>query len=579
MELIYLCIYFLQILRQDLDNHLHDFMQQHLLLLLSDSVENKKNIDELSTNNQLLTNQLNRDSVEHKKRIDELFTENKRLNQKLKETKADLNLFIENSDKISDEQMISKLVDHCVTDVCNDFNEILIERYNHYLQKSSKIASPNINNSLLRKFRSFEEILVEAEVQKGIDQFSKELQEINNNLIQDEVLHAYKRSKIDNIDDLNKIKTILPNSCSCWKDANEKMKIYVDICCNFEHMKQGLKLANYTERRIGKLAPSIQVLVQQRDLAIQDENKCLSISSYPYHYYKITLASLPVTHIIKSASGVDIDVTITISPKHNVSLTFKADANGRYTVVYPVLVDAAGQHQLRLKCAVKCREYICGQSINELKVMGYIVNDGFVLVITVAHNCHGKREKLTARERRPRQERKAHGKRKKATAREKSSRQKKEGHGKREKLTARERRPRQERKVHGKRKKPRQERKAHGKRKKATAREKSSRQEKEGHGKREKLTARERRPRQERKVHGKRKKATAREKSSRQEKEGTAREKSSRQERRRPRQNRKGRSCKDRLRFVFCKVKMVYTVQGYWNIIIIIINNGEERSR
>ena len=43
-------------------------MQQHLLLLLNDSVENKK-------------------------RNDELFTENQRLNQQLKETKADLNLF------------------------------------------------------------------------------------------------------------------------------------------------------------------------------------------------------------------------------------------------------------------------------------------------------------------------------------------------------------------------------------------------------------------------------------------------------------------------------------------------------
>ena len=48
-QLIYLCIYFLQVLRQDLDNHLHGFMQQHLLLLLNDSVENKKRFDELFT--------------------------------------------------------------------------------------------------------------------------------------------------------------------------------------------------------------------------------------------------------------------------------------------------------------------------------------------------------------------------------------------------------------------------------------------------------------------------------------------------------------------------------------------------
>ena len=201
--------------------------------MLNDSVENKKNIDELSTKNQLLNNQLKndsvgnkkridelitenqllrKDSVEHNKRIDELFTENKRLNQQLKETKADLNLFKENAEKTSDEQMISKLLDQCVTDVCNDFNKILMERYNNYLQKGNQIKSPEINNSLLlHKFCSFEEILIEAEVQKDIDQFSKELQEtiLVNDFIQDKMLHTYKQNKINSIDDFNKIKIVL----------------------------------------------------------------------------------------------------------------------------------------------------------------------------------------------------------------------------------------------------------------------------------------------------------------------------------------------------------------------------------
>ena len=231
----------MQILRQDLDNHLHDFIQQHLLLLLNNSVENKKKNDELSTKNQLLTNQLKNDSVEHKKRIDELFTENQLLNQQLK-TKADLNLFKENDEKTSDEQMISKLLDQCVTDVCNGFNKILMERYNDYLKKGNQIAypkiSPNVNNSLLLKFCSFEEILIEAEVQNDIDQFSKELRELSDNFRQDEILHAYKQNQIDYF----KIKTILPSSC--WKYANEKMKRCVEICCNFEHMKQGLIFYN-----------------------------------------------------------------------------------------------------------------------------------------------------------------------------------------------------------------------------------------------------------------------------------------------------------------------------------------------
>ena len=46
--------------------------------------------------------------------------------------------------------------------------------------------------------------------------------------------------------------------------------------------------------------------------------------------------------------------------------------------VNPVLVDAGG-HQLNLKCVVRAQDYICEQSVNELKDMGYIVNDGFVL--------------------------------------------------------------------------------------------------------------------------------------------------------------------------------------------------------
>ena len=42
-------------------------------------------------------------------------------------------------------------------------------------------------------------------------------------------------------------------------------------------------------------------------------------------------------------------------------------------------MDATGQQELRLKCVAQYREYICEQSINELKDMGYIVNYGFVL--------------------------------------------------------------------------------------------------------------------------------------------------------------------------------------------------------
>ena len=410
----------MQILRQGLDNHLHDFIQQHLLLLLNDSVENKKKNDDLSIKNQLLNNQLKNDSVENKKRFDELFTENqrlnqqlkndsvenkkrfdelftgnqmlnqqlkddsvehkkrideffftenKRLNQQLKETKADSNLFKENAEKTCDEQMISKLLDQCVTDVCDDFNKTLMERYNGYLRKSNQTASANIRNSLLRKFCSFEEILIEAEVQKCIDQFSKELQD---NFIQDKMLHAYKQKKIDSIDDLNKIKTILPSSC--WKGANEKMKRCVEFYCNFQYMKQGIKFDNDIERKDAASKPR---LLEQYRSVLQQENKRLYLDGY--HYYQITLASLPLTRSITIGSyGSNLQITVSI--KNNViSFSFKRNGYSYASLTsHPVLVDAGGQ-QLNLKCVVQFQEYICEQSINELKDMGYIVNDGFVL--------------------------------------------------------------------------------------------------------------------------------------------------------------------------------------------------------
>ena len=97
-------------------------------------------------------------------------------------------------------------------------------------------------------------------------------------------------------------------------------------------------------------------------------------------YYQIKLASLPVRRIINNTNGDDIDVKITVCPQNNVvSLSFKANVNGRYTSVNPLLVDAIGQQVLRLKCVVQHQEYICKQSVNELKHMGYVVNDGFVL--------------------------------------------------------------------------------------------------------------------------------------------------------------------------------------------------------
>ena len=83
-------------------------------------------------------------------------------------------------------------------------------------------------------------------------------------------------------------------------------------------------------------------------------------------------------------------------------------------------------------------------------------------LITVAHKCHGNKEKLTAKKKSSRQKRKARGKKEKLTAKEKSSRKK-------EKLTV-------------KKKSSRQKRKPHGKREKLTVKKKSSRQKRKARG-------------------------------------------------------------------------------------------------
>ena len=70
-------------------------------------------------------------------------------------------------------------------------------------------------------------------------------------------------------------------------------------------MKQAMKFDNYIE---GKVAASKQTLLKQYHSVLQQGNKCLYLDGY--HYYQITLASLPVTHRINSGS---YDLTITCS--------------------------------------------------------------------------------------------------------------------------------------------------------------------------------------------------------------------------------------------------------------------------
>ena len=156
------------------------------------------------------------------------------------------------------------------------------------------------------------------------------------------------------------------------------MKMYVEICCNFE---KGMKFDNYIQ---GKVIESKKRLEQYRPV-LQIENKCLCLNGY-YYYYQIKFASLPVTHSVYVYSGGrNFNLTITFSAQNNfISFSFNKNVIGVSLNSHLVLVDAAG-HQLNLNCVVQLQDYICEQSINELKDMAYIVNDGFVL--RIQPNC------------------------------------------------------------------------------------------------------------------------------------------------------------------------------------------------
>ena len=138
-------------------------------------------------------------------------------------------------------------------------------------------------------------------------------------------------------------------------------------------MKQGMKFDNSIEEQV---AASKQRLLELYRSALQQGNKCLYLGGY--NYYQIKLASLPVTCSI-SCEGFHFEVTVTIRVQNNV-ISFSFNVYGGSLMSHPVLVNAAGQ-QLKLKFVGAKRAYICERSINKLKNMGYIVNDGFVLRI------------------------------------------------------------------------------------------------------------------------------------------------------------------------------------------------------
>ena len=237
-------------IRQDLHQHLLDSTQQHLLLLMNDSVEKKKTIADLLTDSvekkktiadlliysaekkktiaDLLT-----DSDEKKKSIDMLSATNQILNGDLKKLKADFDVLKETVVGTSKDQILSNAkLGGIFKDMCqeDEFQEILLKEFDGCLNKAKAIAQKYEFNIFMSS------IAVEDEEQQLIDAISKEMEVVKNNFIQNKMIVKYTQKVVHVIDDFVKMKVDSPSACC--KQTFEQLKSHIKTFHYFEHMNQ-----------------------------------------------------------------------------------------------------------------------------------------------------------------------------------------------------------------------------------------------------------------------------------------------------------------------------------------------------
>ena len=216
--------------------HLLDSTQQHLLLLMNDSVEKKKTIADLLTDSvekkktiaDLLT-----DSVEKKKTIDKLSATNQILNHELNKLKADFDLLKETVVGTSKDQILSNAkLGGIFKDMCqeDEFQEIVLQEFDDCLNKANEIAQKYELNIFMSS------ISVEDKEQQLIDAISKEIQVVKNNFIKNEIIVKYTQKVVDGIDDFVKMKVDSPSACC--KQTFEQLKGHIKTFHYFEHMNQ-----------------------------------------------------------------------------------------------------------------------------------------------------------------------------------------------------------------------------------------------------------------------------------------------------------------------------------------------------
>ena len=304
---------------------------------MTDSVEKKKSIEDLLT-----------DSVEKKKTIDKLSATNQLLNHDLNKLKADFDLLKETVAGTSKDQILSNAkLGGIFKDMCqeDEFQKILLKEFNDCLNKAKEIAQKYKLKFLLSSMS------VEDEEQQLIDAISKEMQVEKNNFIKNEIIVKYTQKVVDGIDEFVKMKVDSPSSCC--KQTFEQLKSHIKTFHYFEHMNQVRKFHGKIEDMFNNLK-EIECLFNEGD-----------------DYYRINSTSLP-----KQLNRSAIRIDVVFNPL-KVSLSEK--------VKDVCLVNAAGtcsndEYSCEPRGLTRLGHvYKWVQSYDDLKELGFIVNDIFIL--------------------------------------------------------------------------------------------------------------------------------------------------------------------------------------------------------
>ena len=333
--------------------HLLDSTQQHLLLLMNDSVEKKKTIADLLTDSVVkkkTIEDLLTDSVEMKKTIDKLSATNQILNHDLNKLKADFDLLKETVAGTSKDQIFSNAkLGGIFKDMCqeDEFQKILLKEFDDCLNKTKEIKQKYQLNIFMSS------MLVEDKERPLIDAMSQEMQVEKNNFIKNEMIVKYTQKVVDGIDDFVKMKVDSPPLCC--KQTTEQLKSHIKTFHYFEHMNQVRKFYGNIEDMLNL-------------------NEIESSFNEGHDYFRIKSTSLS-DKVIYLQRGIGVNVVL--NPLIVSSLIKLKDV---------CLVNAAGissyaEHSYEPRGSRHVDKYKWVQSYSRLKELGFIVKDIFILKI------------------------------------------------------------------------------------------------------------------------------------------------------------------------------------------------------